>query len=268
MSAVAKRRQTRAELVEEYRALVRRGWTPLRIAEHYGKSYSAVGNLLADPDGSKQRARRRRYQGTCSECGAPTDGSNGRGKAPSLYREHSAEAQRSAYLFWTRDRIIASIHEWVDEHGRRPVAADWLRAVEGSPGQYIRNPRSEWVGKRRWPSVSCIQREFGSWANALEAAGLGYMQSGDRLRPAEWRRHGQEAQRRRWGFARDYGTLVSFGAQVGSEQLEAVKKLDPELPLSEHMRRALDVYLAVAVQPTAEEVGQPSKETEQSDLPR
>lgn len=29
-----------------------------------------------------QRERRKRYQGTCERCGAPTDGSNGRDKAP------------------------------------------------------------------------------------------------------------------------------------------------------------------------------------------
>lgn len=264
MSATASRR-TRAELVAEYRALLGEGLTVLEIAERYGRSYSAVANLLADPDGAKQRSRRKRYEGTCSVCGARTTGCNGRDAAPTLCAEHAREQQREVLLYWTRERILAAIHEWVEEYGRRPVATDWLRQVEGSLGQYVKAPRSQWVGSRRWPPVSSVQREFGSWANALEAAGLGYPQSADRLRPEEWRRHIREGQHRRHGFARGYGALVHVGFHVGSEQLEAVKRLDPELPVSEHIRRALDHYLAAADQAGAEDPAKPLRSAEGSD---
>jgi hypothetical protein len=52
------------------------------------------------------------------------------------------------------------------------VAPDWLRKVEGSPGQYVGGSRSKWAGKRRWPTVNAVQLRFGSWANAIEAAGF------------------------------------------------------------------------------------------------
>lgn len=75
-------RPTRAELYEQYRDLQQQGLTPRQIGERFGKSAQGVRNLLSDPDGSKQRARRSRYQGVCSDCGGPTDGANGRDKAP------------------------------------------------------------------------------------------------------------------------------------------------------------------------------------------
>ena len=46
---------TRTQLISEYRALLDIGLSKAQIAERYGKSVSAVRNLLDDPDGSKQR---------------------------------------------------------------------------------------------------------------------------------------------------------------------------------------------------------------------
>lgn len=74
----------REDFVRETQRLRAEGWSVRKIAEHFDRSYGAVQTWLNDPDLSKQRARRARYQGTCEDCGARTDGSNGKAKAPTL----------------------------------------------------------------------------------------------------------------------------------------------------------------------------------------
>jgi hypothetical protein len=73
----------RAAKVEEALRLISvERLTKAQVAERFGMKASALRNLLSDPDGSKQRERRKRYQGRCVDCRGPTDGGNGRGKAP------------------------------------------------------------------------------------------------------------------------------------------------------------------------------------------
>ena len=75
-------RYTRAERLAQITALIERGLTHRQIAGELGLSPSGVREIIYDPDGSKQRERRKRYEGTCIDCGARTDGANGREKAP------------------------------------------------------------------------------------------------------------------------------------------------------------------------------------------
>lgn len=128
-----------------------------------------VSDLLYDPTGEKMRARKKSYAGVCKTCGAPTDGSNGKSNAPEYCKKHS---NRAHFMIWTESKIIAAIHEWHNIYGRPPIATDWNKQVEGSPGQYCRGPRTTWAGKRRWPPLGTVQARFGSWANAIEAAGF------------------------------------------------------------------------------------------------
>lgn len=72
---------TRARRLEQIRALRARGLTYKEIAAELGVKPTTVRNTLYDPDGSKARARKASYAGVCVECGGPTDGSNGAGKA-------------------------------------------------------------------------------------------------------------------------------------------------------------------------------------------
>lgn len=54
---------------------------------------------------------------------------------------------------WSRDLIVALMHDWELEHGAPPTYNEWLRI----------DPE--------WPCVSVCAHHFGNWGNALEAAG-------------------------------------------------------------------------------------------------
>lgn len=74
----------RAERAKEAVTLRSQGLTAREIGEALGISRAYASELYTDPDGEKLRARRDSYRGTCENCGAATDGSNGREAAPSL----------------------------------------------------------------------------------------------------------------------------------------------------------------------------------------
>lgn len=148
---------TRSQKVGEINRLRALQWTHAEIAAHLGLSRSTIRNLINDPDGSKQRARRKRYQGHCETCGALTDGSNGRAAAPRFCAQCAPDAHR----VWTREKLIAKIRQFALEHGRPPHSAEW------------RGPRSS-----GYPSSVTVQYVFGSWANGIEAAGFPRPRSG------------------------------------------------------------------------------------------
>ena len=75
---------TRAEKVTMAHSLRNMGLTNRAIAEQMGVSLAAVKMWFWDADGSKMKALRERYRGTCEKCGAPTCGSRGPAKAPRL----------------------------------------------------------------------------------------------------------------------------------------------------------------------------------------
>jgi mannose/cellobiose epimerase-like protein (N-acyl-D-glucosamine 2-epimerase family) len=55
---------------------------------------------------------------------------------------------------WRRDQIIDAIRAFAEEHGRPPRAADWQRATTENPHTWT------------------VAHTFGSWPDALRAAGL------------------------------------------------------------------------------------------------
>lgn len=55
---------------------------------------------------------------------------------------------------WTEEAIANAIRRWHAEHGRPPLLEDWRR------------------GGRDHPSATTVQRRFGSWNAAIEAAGF------------------------------------------------------------------------------------------------
>jgi hypothetical protein len=64
----------------------------------------------------------------------------------------------------TRAEVLEALRSWNTEHGRPPHQEDWgRRAGPDSPW------RREWP---RWPSASSVFTQFGSWNEALLAAGL------------------------------------------------------------------------------------------------
>jgi hypothetical protein len=101
-----------------------------------------------------------KYGGTCIDCGAPTNGKNGIGKAPHRCQTCSTRRQQENAR-WTRETIVAAIQTWTQVHGTPPSARGW-RTANGRPV----------------PASSTVQAVFGSWSAALEAAGF----SGPRIR--------------------------------------------------------------------------------------
>jgi len=73
-------------------------------------------------------------------------------------------------MSWTRESLIEKLHEWVDEYGRPPAAADWNPAQarnQGSRPEVI----ERWLSGE-WPTYSTVMRHFGRWNNFIESAGF------------------------------------------------------------------------------------------------
>jgi hypothetical protein len=70
---------------------------------------------------------------------------------------------------WPRERVIERIQTWAAEHDGRPPRYD-----EWHPS---RRPHPDWE-KYVWPSSYVLQQMFGSWSNAIEAAGFPKPQRG------------------------------------------------------------------------------------------
>lgn len=65
------------ERMAEVKRLRTLGLTQRLTAKEMGLAQSTVRNLLYDPDGTKQKARRERYRKSCPLCGKKMDGSGG-----------------------------------------------------------------------------------------------------------------------------------------------------------------------------------------------
>ena len=123
---------------------------------------------------SKQAERRKRYQGTCEMCGNPTDGSNGKAKAPRHCRDcyQSTPEWKEWHTYWTAGLLLTRIRKWKDLHGAPPVSADWdPYMARHSYGDNTRAERFE-DSEGYWPCRTTVVRVFGSWNAAIIAAGF------------------------------------------------------------------------------------------------
>jgi hypothetical protein len=107
---------------------------------------------------------------------------------------------------WTPAEITERLLTWTGEHGRVPTVKDWTLA------------------KHHTPSANLVQRRFGSWNAAIDAAGLtpnlphGWTR--DRVIRAMWdweKAHGRQPSARQWKTRGDgrpqYDTVVRlFGS--------------------------------------------------------
>jgi hypothetical protein len=126
-----------------------------------GISRSQAYALLADPNGSREAARKRRYKGTCLDCGRETAYRVG-----GFHERCHGCAQRQR-ANWDRAKIVAAVRRWTRRYGEPPAANDWSAAmVRGRPEKVARLREGD------WPSVPTVQHCFGSWNAAIEAAGL------------------------------------------------------------------------------------------------
>lgn len=147
MSRVGQRRAW-AELAA---AWAERGLNRSEIGRALGISRAYASELITDPSGTKTRERKNSYRGVCKSCGGPTDGSNGRRKAPRVCARCLAAQQRQS----TRDHIISVIQGFAEIHGRPPLAMEF--------GRRLREPNV---------ALNSVQTAFDSWGDAIVAAGF------------------------------------------------------------------------------------------------
>lgn len=162
-------RATLAPIARELRE--KEGLKYREIAERLGVATSTVDEWCKDPDRSKHRERRLRYGGNCIDCGKRTDGSRGVERAPKRCLACSARHQKENPPIWSRERIIEAIRTWAEEHdGIPPAASRW------NPSHAIAMGHPKYAEKfyqdNAWPFVQTVIACFGSWANAIEAAGF------------------------------------------------------------------------------------------------
>jgi hypothetical protein len=73
---------------------------------------------------------------------------------------------------WTDERIVASLSDWFDRFGETPRSYEWSGQGADLLG-LPRGRRAEWARLYpRWPSTATVCRHFGTWAGAVDAAGL------------------------------------------------------------------------------------------------
>ena len=123
----------------------------------------SVFQSFAEITGEKARAVKARYQGVCRGCGAYTQPRNGKGDAYAYCMAcHPGAIQRK----WTRDLVLAAMHEWRDRYGNVPSSYDWSR----SHARHRGGEALERLGEGEWPSASVVSTVFGSWTAARTAA--------------------------------------------------------------------------------------------------
>lgn len=138
LTRIGSRGLTRAECVVEAQRLRAEGLKLREIADVMGTKLKTVHTWLSDPDLSRQRARRRRYAAPCSVCGGPTNGSGGYKTQVEICTSCRAVPD---------EEYIADLRAFHAVHGRSPLRVDISRGTQ-------------------------MEKRFGSWNNALRAAGL------------------------------------------------------------------------------------------------
>lgn len=141
-------------------ALLAEGATCREVCATLGIGHSYFYSLKADPEGLGEAARKLRYRGTCKACGRSTTGSNGL-DAPS-YCSHCAPAHY--HTRWTREGIIFALQEIARLTGEVP------KAKAAFTGGYNDLPLE--LQGRIGGVGTTAQKLFGSWNNAIAAAGM------------------------------------------------------------------------------------------------
>ncbi len=156
-------KRSRAAWHADFLTLREQGMTGTAIAKQFGVGSAFVYDVLNDPAGGKSKERKKRYGNSCVDCGARTDGSNGRAKASERCKACRIVYQETVLKQWTRERVIDAIQLFARENGRPPSASDWNHAGRD----------------RRYPAAtSCYSTTprstspFRTWADAIEAAGF------------------------------------------------------------------------------------------------
>lgn len=157
-----------------------------QISSELGVSLSALNNALNDPDGTKQRARRDTYVGSCVDCGAET-----RSDGTSQSSPRCLVCAPLAARIWTEDKCVEAIQEFARRYGAPPTVTDLSpalarqTALKVTPEKAVRyiEKADRFERDACWPWSHSLSERFGSFANALAAAGFGA-----NARQARWSR--------------------------------------------------------------------------------
>lgn len=156
----------RAAKVAEAQRLRAEGLMLKEIAQRLGCATSTAFQYLDDPDLAKLRARKDSYRGVCVDCGADTDGTAGRDKAPTRCNHCNGAHSREMTRRW----IIESFRDWEDLFGAPPSASDWNPAHARSKNLHYKADRYDGTA-RPWPSPTSVINIFGTWNAGRAAAG-------------------------------------------------------------------------------------------------
>ena len=119
-----------------------------------------------------ERCRKSQYAGRCVDCGAATNGSEGRGKRASTRCQDCSHAHQREAATWTRERLIAEARRWYALTGSWPVSTHWHHSVGGAPDAAFGDAVLEFRERTGpWPFVGSIGAVFGSWTAFMAAAG-------------------------------------------------------------------------------------------------
>jgi Homeodomain-like domain len=157
-------RQRAAALALHYRDS--EGLSIAEIATRLGRKESTVKAYLWDPTGEKAKAVKRRYQGACRSCGAPTAARGGKGDAYEYCKEcHPGAIARRRSREW----VLEGMRDWETRYGRLPSSTDWSVAHARRRG----GAALKRVQARDWPAPSTVIGVYGSWAAAVADAAQG-----------------------------------------------------------------------------------------------
>jgi hypothetical protein len=82
--------------------------------------------------------------------------------------EHVAEHHP---MIWTQERVRKAILDFKEKHGVYPAATDWNPAKARSLGHF---DRVKTLQEGNYPFLITVQRLYGTWGAALQAAGCEY----------------------------------------------------------------------------------------------
>jgi hypothetical protein len=133
------------------------------IAVRLGRAPATVKAYLWDPTGEKTRAVKRRYQGACRSCGAPTTARGGKGDAYEYCKRcHPGATGARRTQQWVRE----AMEDWQVRYGSLPSSSDWSRTHARRRG----DGALERFEVREWSAPSTVIGLYGSWAAAVADA--------------------------------------------------------------------------------------------------
>jgi hypothetical protein len=158
---------TRLERHEQIKALKAEGLTLKQIAPMLGLAYSTVWATYNDPIGDKDRIRKAKRSRPCVGCGKRVTNS---GSEPPM-RCRKCEVKRQGTVEARRElaEVFTGSVRWTDEQlldALRSAAVDGGLSVNAYKAAYAQAPSGS------LPSAPLVVMRFGTWNDAVEAAGL------------------------------------------------------------------------------------------------